>query len=131
MTIGFWIVWGALAVASIVIILACSSYGTKKGTIAIAIACCVVLALTFGIGKWYYSSTASGQRALKDQESEFSNGVERVIKVIADDGYVLYEYRGKTDVEVHDEYIVFDEKNARRILYRSKTSTLLVEEVND
>lgn len=131
MTVGFWIFMGILAVGSIVSILACSAFCKNSTTILVAIVCCMVLALTFGVGKWYYSSTASGQRALKDQESELSNGVERTIKVITNDGYMVYEYRGKTDVEIHDEYIVFDENNTRRILYRSKTSTLLIEEIND
>lgn len=131
MTISFWVFFGVLAVICTVIVICFAMERNNRATCLVAVICCSALTLTLIIGKWYYSSTASGQRALKDQESEFSNGVERVVKVIADDGSIVYEHHGKTDIEVHDEYIVFDENGTRRILYRSKTSTLLIEEIND
>ena len=66
---------------------------------------------------------------MKDQQLDWSQGVERIIQVIESDGSVSYEYRGKVDIEMHDNYIVFDENNKRVILYKSYTSTLVITEI--
>lgn len=131
-TIGNWILFGILAIMGIVI----TAYvyvdtDELSYTIICAIICIVVIALVmFGVG-WYNTHTASGSRALKDYQSNLDNGIERTLKVIADDGYVIYEREGKFDIEVHDNYIVFDENHIRTILYRSLTSTLAIEEKSE
>lgn len=102
----------------------------KKGIITIVITIVVAGLILLGFG-WYNTHTAAGQRLLKDYHSNMNNGIERTLQVVADDGYVLYEREGKFDVEVHDEYIVFDENGVRTILYRSLTTTLVIEELED
>ena len=131
-TIGNWILFGVVAIiGGIIVAVVYSDNGWEMPTICtLIIAIVVVLLLIFGVG-WYNTHTASGSRALKDYQSNLSNGIERTLKVIADDGYVIYEREGKFDIEVHDDYIVFDENHIRTILYRSLTSTLAIEEKSE
>ena len=131
-TIGNWILFGILLVIGIIVtIVIYSDSGEISYTVISAVVTIVVVALVmFGVS-WYNTHTASGARALKDYQSNLSNGIERTLKVIADDGYIIYEREGKFDVEVHDDYIVFDENHIRTILYRSLTSTLTIEEKSE
>lgn len=128
-TIGDWILFGILLVIGIIvtIVIYSNSYEVSYTVISAIITIIVVALVMIGVG-WYNTHTASGARALKDYQSNLSNGIERTLKVIADDGYIIYEREGKFDVEVHDDYIVFDEDHVRTILYRSLTSTLTIEE---
>ena len=117
-------------VALVGIVMAISLYintDARKAIVAAIVTVVVCAALVFGLN-WYHTSTAAGARVYKDFQSDISNGVERTMKVIADDGYVIYERSGKFDIEVHDDYVVFDENNQRTILYRSYTSSLVIEE---
>lgn len=130
-TIGNWILFGILLIVGIVItVFVYQDYETSTAIVS-AIICIVVIALVMGGIGWYNTHTASGSRALKDYKSNLTNGIERTLKVIADDGYVIYEREGKFDIEVHDNYIVFDENHVRTILYRSLTSTLAIEEKSE
>lgn len=98
-----------------------------RALVTIIITLVVVVLVMVGIG-WYNTHTAAGERALKDYHSNMNNGIDRTLQVVADDGLVLYEREGKFDIEVHDNYIVFDENGVRTILYRSLTTTLVIEE---
>ena len=131
-TIGDWILFGILLVIGIIvtIVIYSDSYEISYTIISAIVTIVVVALVMVGVG-WYNTHTASGARALKDYQSNLSNGIERTLKVIADDGYIIYEREGKFDVEVHDDYIVFDENHIRTILYRSLTSTLTIEEKSE
>lgn len=131
-TIGDWILFGILLVIGIIvtIVIYSDSYEISYTVISAIVTIVVVALVMVGVG-WYNTHTASGARALKDYQSNLSNGIERTLKVIADDGYIIYEREGKFDVEVHDDYIVFDENHIRTILYRSLTSTLTIEEKSE
>lgn len=131
-TIGDWILFGILLVIGIIvtIVIYSDSYEVSYTVISAIVTILVVALVMVGVG-WYNTHTASGARALKDYQSNLSNGIERTLKVIADDGYIIYEREGKFDVEVHDDYIVFDENHIRTILYRSLTSTLTIEEKSE
>lgn len=131
-TIGNWILFGVVAIiGGIIVAVVYSDNGWEMPTICtLIISIAVVLLLMFGVAL-YNTHTASGARALKDYQSNISNGLERTLKVIADDGYIIYEREGKFDIEVHDDYIVFDENHIRTILYRSLTSTLAIEEKSE
>lgn len=72
----------------------------------------------YGIFRWYHTSTASGQRALTDQKSELSGGLNRRITVYTADGNVLAEYEGKIDIEGNDGgYVLFDFEGKRYMYY--------------
>lgn len=131
LTLTNWIVIGIFFLVGVALsICTFVNDGTKEGIIVLVITVLLVIVLMFGIS-WYHNNTASGSRAMKDYQSNMNNGIERYLAVIADDGMVIYEREGHFDVEIHDNYIVFDEMGERTILYRSLTSTLLIEETGN
>lgn len=129
MTVGFWFLFGLLALAGVVLAVFCFTSDAPVAGLITLLVTIIVLGGLFWFGSWYYSNTASGARAVKDQQVDWSQGVERIIQVVESDGSVSYEYRGKVDIEMHNNYIVFDENNKRIILYKSYTSTLVITEI--
>ena len=129
MTVGFWVLFGVLALAGVGITIICFLSDAPVGGVITLLITIIVLGGLLWFGSWYYSNTASGARAVKDLQLDLSQGVERIIQVIESDGSVSYEYHGKVDIEMHNNYIVFDENNKRVILYKSYTSTLVITEV--
>lgn len=120
MTIGAWIFFILLALCvlglGIYIAIALFSDNNTVGGI-------IILLVTFGIVfgmyagfNWYYSSTASGQRALKSQESNLGGGIERTVTVYSYDGDVLGEWTGKFDVTENDQETYFDIDGKRVII---------------
>ena len=77
---------------------------------------------------WYYHSTASGRRAFKTQESNFSNGIERIVKVYDVNGKLITEYDGKFDITYDDDRILFDDENGKRHVIYYPTGTVTVDE---
>ena len=119
MTIGGWIIFLFIAVCLIafgVFIAVCAE--TLVARIATPIICGVIcIALLIGM-LWYYNNTASGQRALVDQESELSNGMERVIRVYTANGDLIAEFEGRIDIEGNDGgYVLFDYQGKRYTYY--------------
>lgn len=93
----------------------------------------VTIVVVFGMvlfGQWYYGNTAKGIRALKDQESNFNNGINREITITAEDGREIYHYSGKCDIETNDKYIIFeDEDGHRQMIYWGVTDTIIIKEI--
>ena len=90
----------------------------------------VIISLFLLMGMhWYYGSTQSGARAMKSQESNINNGIQRKVTVFDVEGEVIAEYEGKFDIEYDDDRILFDdEKGLRHIIYYP-TGTVLIDEV--
>ena len=125
MTIGGWVlvVFGWFFVIGTAIIIV---FNTEKRLTTVL---CIVIALAicFGIyalGKWYYTSTATGIRAVTDQRSNLSNGLERTINVYTADGGKIAEYHGKIDLEMDQDYIKFDWEGKRYIYYNCFVETI-------
>ena len=91
----------------------------------------VIMAIMIACGFWYFNYTASGIRALKDQESNLSNGLPREITITAEDGRQIFHYSGKCDIETgNDGYILFeDEQGLRQIIYYGKLDTVMIKEL--
>ena len=119
MTIGAWVIFGFLAVLIIVfdaIIMVSLDTGTQKA-LAFIVAIILILGMLIGM-RWWFKNTASGQRALTDEQSNLKNGIERVITVYTADGKELAHYEGKIDIEANDGgYIKFDYEGKRYIYY--------------
>lgn len=131
LTISNWILFGVIFLIGLIFTIIFFHEDEEKTGIIIAIVTIVlIIALMFALS-WYHTHTADGPRVMKDYQSDLNNGIERYLAVVADDGMVIYEREGKFDIEVHDTYIVFDENQVRTILYRSLTSTLIIEETGD
>lgn len=122
MTIGGWILFAflGLTVLGFGIFLGTVFYDGDK-PVGLVIICIVTIGLIIGLFcglKWYYSSTASGQRAMTDQKSELANGLERHITIYTADGKVLAEYEGQIDIEGNDGgYVLFDFEGKRYTYY--------------
>lgn len=89
----------------------------------------VIIGAIMIVGPIVYSNTESGKRALKDQNSNFNSGIERVVSVYDVNGKLIEQYEGKFDVETdHDNYILFDDEEGRRHIIFYKTGTVIVDE---
>jgi hypothetical protein len=92
----------------------------------------VLLAAALIIGPFVYMKTETGKRALKDQQSNFNNGIERVVKVYDVSGELIEQYEGKFDIETSNvnntPYIVFDDENGKRHIIYYTTGTIIVDE---
>lgn len=131
MTVGAIILLAILGVLGLIMVIGIFlSMDSKCGFFALLVFVLVMLACIFGF-KWYYNSTASGARALKDQQSNFNKGLNREITITAEDGREIYHYKGKCDIETQDRYILFEgEDGLRRTIYWGITDTIIIEELN-
>lgn len=133
MTIGAWAVVAFIAIVGIacaaVLSFIAIDYDSK--TWAILCPCLVVIATIAicGLFIWYRSNSASGQRALKDQQSNLSGGIERSVSVYDVNGNLIQEYHGKFDIETDKtSYILFDDEDGKRHIIYYTTGTIIVDE---
>ena len=104
-------------------------YENKKRYAIASVIICFVIGAIMIVGTIVYSNTESGKRALKDQNSNFNSGIERVVSVYDINGKLIEKYEGKFDVETdHDNYILFDDEEGRRHIIFYKTGTVIVDE---
>ena len=133
LTIGGWVLYGFLILCIIFgalwVIFDVLDEDSKTGkivTIAIALVLSVAL---LGAFNWYYTSTASGSRAVKTQQSNLDNGIQRTVTVYSATGEIIKEYEGKFDVEYDDDRILFDDENGLRHVIYYPTGTVVIDEV--
>lgn len=91
----------------------------------------LIIGLILIITPIIYSNTAAGQRAYKDQQSNFNvNQITREVIVYDINGDVITTYTGKFDIETDNEkYILFDDENGLRHIIYYTTGTVIVNEV--
>lgn len=126
MTIGGWIlvVFGWLCVIGAAIFVCACNY-ERWWVIVLSIVLAIALCVGFyAIGRWYYTSTASGIRALTDQASELSNGINRTVTVYTGHGEIIAQYKGKIDIEMKEDYVKFDWEGKRYIYYNCFVETI-------
>lgn len=129
MTFGAVALLVILAVVGVFISVMFLTDDPKTGVIVLLIFLLVWVGTLFGF-RWYYSSTASGMRALKDEQSNFNQGLNREITITAEDGREIYHYKGKCDIETQDRYILFEgEDGLRRTIYWGIADTIVIEEL--
>ena len=120
MTIGGWFIFGVLAIFVVILGYAgClwfedSALGKALSSL---LAVCIIIGVFFGI-RWYFTNTASGQRALVDQRAELNSGLERTITIYTADGNQIAQYTGKIDIEDNQGgYLLFDFEGKRYTYY--------------
>ena len=126
MTIDGWVLFtlfaliiGAFAVGAFMMF---DSVAAKS--ISVIVGVILILALLFGMF-WYFNNTASGQRALLDQKSNFNNGIERTVTVYTANGEVIAQYTGKIDIDTNNGgYVKFDFDGKRYIYYNCFIETI-------
>lgn len=115
MTVSGWIVFALLA--AIIGVFGYAFYDSTESALAV-VGASVAIVLLLGGMLWYFNGTASGKRAMVDQRSNFSNGMERTIKVYTADGNIIAEYTGKIDIEDNaGGYLLFDFEGKRYTYY--------------
>lgn len=129
MTVGGWVLFGVIAFVLVFWgLIIGDTLGEWKGAIAgVIIGILITICVLIGM-HWYYNNTASGHRAFKTQESNFSNGLQRTVKVFDVNGNVIYEYEGKIDITYDESRILFDDENGKRHVIYYTTGTVLIEE---
>lgn len=129
-TIGQWI--GLVVVFIILVLISIVIWYYNYSWIAVIISIVVSIGLTVALGfglNWYNTSTASGIRDFKDNQSNLSNGIEREITITAEDGRKIFHYEGKVDVESNhdDNYIKFEGENGKRyVIYYGVQDTIKI-----
>ena len=132
MTIGWWLTLGLILIGGIALGAYLIYDGTVGGGIGILLGAVVLSILIGCFGFWWCNNTADGARALKDQRSNFNNGLNREITVLAADGREIFHYKGRCDIESDhaDNYILFEDENGlRRMIYYGITDTVLIMEL--
>lgn len=115
----FALIIGAFAVGAFMMF---DSVAAKS--ISVIVGVILILALLLGMF-WYFDNTASGQRALLDQKSNFNNGIERTVTVYTANGEVIAQYTGKIDIDTNDGgYVKFDFEGKRYIYYNCFIETI-------
>ena len=129
MTVGMWVLFGIAVVIGLVIAIVCWAEESITGAIiTILITAIIAGGICWG-GHWYCGSTAEGIRAMKDQQSNFDNGLNREITITAEDGRQIFYYKGKCDIEHNDGYILFETENGKRMMiYYGITDTIIISE---
>ena len=124
----FFLIAGIIALVALVINIICliEEPGDVKSIVWIII-CGLLLIGCIICGIHYFNNSASGSRFLKDVKSEYSDGLDRTIVITAEDGREIYRYKGKIDLEMHDNYLFFDDENDKRqIIYWGVTDTVII-----
>lgn len=117
MTIAGWVFFGFLAF--MVIIGAAwiwTDVDTTSGKVLTGlIAALLIFGMLAGF-RLYFKNSASGQRALKTQESNFGGGLNRVVEVYSYDGDLIKSWSGEFDVTENDQETFFDIDGRRVII---------------
>lgn len=133
MTIGGWIACGLIALFIVICgaLLSMWLWDDYKGASIVALIFTIILTIVpFIVGFWYYNNTESGMRAMKDQESNFGDGINRVVTVYDVSGNVIATYEGRFDIETDkDSYILFDDEDGFRHVIYYTTGTITIDEI--
>ena len=121
MTIPGWIIFGLISL-SVFTMAICALYvfedSPKWFRFSIIVLAGVVLFASYKGLNWYFTETASGQRAVVDQRSELNNGLERTINILNAEGEVIRTYTGIIDIEGNNGgYVLFDYDGKRYTYY--------------
>ena len=131
MTIGLWILTILIGVCGIGFAIWqmwwSGNIGDGLPTLIITI---LLVGISISGGHWYCSSTATGVRAMKDQQSNLNKGLMREITITAEDGREIFHYVGKCDIETTNEYILFEDENGlRQMIYWGVQDTIIISEL--
>jgi len=136
MNLTFGDIWFIIIIVLVVAVIAlyvCASFDWEPIIIIVSIIVGIIIIVVALIGlNWYNTSTASGQRKVKDFQTEIQNGLNREITITSEDGREIFHYIGKVDIEDNDRYILFEsEKGERYIIYYGVQDTVIIKEILD
>lgn len=129
MTIAGWGIFALIAVFIIGIGAFIGICTDKPGGIAVGAVIGTVLSTFVLMGMlWYFNNTAAGSRALKSQQSNFSGGIDRIVRVYDMSGGLIQQYDGRFDVDYDENRIIFDDENGKRHVIYYPTGTVIIDE---
>lgn len=119
MTIMAWVGFIIFAIVILGVGFVCATFFDSYVGKCVSVIVSIVLTILLYCGcNWYFTSTASGKRAMIDERSELNNGLDRVVTIYTADGNVLAEYEGNIDIEANDGgYVIFDYDGKRYMYY--------------
>lgn len=126
--LAFWVFFTIIITIAIAYVNDFDKDGWLAGLVNFFVSSLVLVFICIGI-RWYNTNTASGIRAVKDYQSELSNGIDREITITAEDGREIFRYEGKVDVESNheDNYIKFESEEGKRyIIYYGIQDTIKI-----
>ena len=124
-----WVMFGSAIIIGLVIAVGCWASDNPAGAIITLLITAIIAGGICWGGHWYCGSTADGIRAMKDQQSNFDNGLNREITITAEDGREIFSYKGKCDIEHNDGYILFETEDGKRMMiYYGVTDTIIIKE---
>lgn len=127
MTVLGWIGFLGIAIFIILICEIIAVFIDGGYVTALGIAAILIIGICIAM-HWYYGNTQSGKRAIKSQESNFNEGIERTVKVYDVNGELITEYDGKFDITYDDDRILFDDENGKRHVIYYPTGTVVIDE---
>ena len=130
MTIGGWGLFGLLVVCylSVALFVIFVAETQRTGTVIALLSAAALTVVSYNGLQWYFTSTARGQRAVKTQESNLNNGIERTVEVYDAVGNLLRSYSGRFDIDYDENRIIFDDENNKRHVIYYPTGTVIVDE---
>lgn len=124
----------AVIIVAVIIIalIVCANFDFEPVVIIASVILGVVIIIVAFIGiNWYNTSTASGQRKVKDFKTEIENGLKREITITSEEGREIFHYIGKVDIEDNNGYILFEsEEGERYIIYYGVQDTVIIKEIS-
>lgn len=131
LTLDAWVIFIIISVIILSVGLGIGyAFDDIKGAIIGGLASFIICLIILFVINWYYTNTADGSRAIKTQESNFHNGIERRVEVYDAVGNKIKEYEGKFDLEYDDDRILFDDENGQRHIIYYPTGTVIIDEVD-
>lgn len=126
-----FIVWVIISIIVGVIVWRYSRFKSSNKGLIVSLIMLVVGYFVAYIESWGNVNTASGQRKMKDYESEFNYGLDREIAIYAEDGREIYKYEGKVDLKVNQdsrdlEFI--DQEGKKQIIIFGIQDTAIIKE---
>lgn len=113
------------------LILRANKVSNKKLNITIGSVVLVLILIVIFASNMYFNSE-SGKRLLKDIKSEYQGGIVRSVKVYTENGELIYEDKGKFDIEVSDNKLKYiDEEGKVQIIYLGNSGVAVVNEVDE
>ena len=118
MPLSGWFVFAFIVITTLCVCFALAVYlGSNVATVILSVVFLALSIGSYGVLNWYYTETASGRRAVIDEQSDFSNGLERTVNILNADGEIIKSYTGIIDIEGNNgRYVVFD-LDGKRYMY--------------
>ena len=133
LTLGdIWFIIMLIIALIVIAIMVCAHFDFDMTVIIASVILGIVILIVAVIGlNWYNTSTASGQRKVKDFKTEIQNGLNREITITSEEGREIFHYIGKIDIEDNNGYILFEsEEGERYIIYYGVQDTVIIKEIS-